>query len=136
MKQNLVEIEVYDKREYLTARIYVEPLSDNIFRTTANELFNSDLTLGTEFETRINKEGKHEIIRISKKSEYVTKRFLLNSQFNESEYRILGDEIIKQGGYWQVDFGNIATINLPKECNLNLEEIFATFDFAPTEIKD
>jgi hypothetical protein len=94
------------------------------------------LTLGTEFETRLNKDGKHEIIRIIKESEFITRRFSLTSQFKESEYRLLGDEIMKIGGFWQVDFGSIATINLPKDCKFDLDKIFKTFDFKPTEIKD
>lgn len=136
MQPKTVEIEVYEKREMLTTTIQVEQLSDNIYRTIENEIFNFRLTLGTEFETRINKDGKHEIIRIVKDSDYITRRFFLTSQFKESEYKILGDEIMKQGGFWQVDFGGIATINLPKECKLDLDKIFRTFDFDPTEIKD
>lgn len=136
MQTKKVEIEVYDKRENLTTTIQVEQLSDNIFRTTENEIFNCSLTLGTEFETRQNKVGKYEIVRIIKESEFITRRFMLTSQFKESEYLLLGDEIMKQGGFWQVDFGSIATINLPKDCKLNLDEIFKIFDFKPTEIKD
>lgn len=136
MQTKTVEIEVYDKREKLTTTIQVEQLSDNIFRTTENEIFNCSLTLGTEFETRQNKDGKHEIVRIIKESEFITRRFLLTSQFKESEYQLLGDEIMKQGGFWQVDFGSIATINLPKDCKLDLDEIFKIFDFKPTELKD
>ncbi|MDH5610513.1 MAG: hypothetical protein OEY56_13630 [Cyclobacteriaceae bacterium] len=136
MQTKTVEIEVYDKREKLTTTIQVEQLSDNVFRTTENELFNCRLTLGTEFETRLNKEGKHEIIKITKDSDFVTRRFFLTPQFKESEYRLLGDEIMKQGGFWQVDFGGIATINLPRDSKLNIDEIFKIFDFKPTEIKD
>lgn len=136
MEKNPVQIEIYDKRLQLSTTIYVDKISDNIFRAVENEIFNCRLTLGTEFETRINKNGKHEIIRILKDSEYITKRFFLSSQFNQSEYRLLGDEIIKHGGYWQVDFGGIATVNLPKDCKLNLEEIFKLFEFYPTYIAD
>ncbi len=136
MQIKTVEIEVYDKREKLTTTIHVEQLSDNVFRTIENELFNCRLTLGTEFETRQHKDGKHEIVRITKESEFITRRFSLTSQFKESEYRLLGDEIIKQGGFWQVDFGSIATINLPKNCKLDLDEIFNIFGFNPNEIKD
>lgn len=136
MQTKTVEIEVYDKREKLTTTIQVEQLSDNVFRTTENELFNCRLTLGTEFETRLNKDGKHEIIKITKDSDFVTRRFFLTPQFKESEYRLLGNEIMKQGGFWQVDFGGIATINLPRESKLNIDEIFKNFDFKPTEIKD
>jgi hypothetical protein len=136
MQTMTVEIEVYDKREKLTTTIQVEQLSDHVFRTTENELFYCRLTLGTEFETRLNKDGKHEIIKITKDSDFVTRRFFLTPQFKESEYRLLGDEIMKQGGFWQVDFGGIATINLPRDSKLNIDEIFKIFDFKPTEIKD
>lgn len=136
MQTKTVEIEVYDKREKMSTKMYVEQISDNVYRTTENEIFNCRLTLGTEFETRLNKDGKHEIIKITKESDFVTRRFFLTSQFKESEYRLLGEEIMKQGGFWQVDFGGIATINLPKDCKLNIDEIFKTFDFNPTEIKD
>jgi len=129
-----IEIEIYDKREKLTTIVFVEHISDNKFRTVANEIFNCRLALGTEFETKLNKEGKHEIVSITKNSEYITRRFFLTSQFTESEYRLLGDEIIKQGGFWQIDFGGIATINLPKDCKIDLDNIFKTFDFKPTEI--
>lgn len=136
MKAKIVEIEVYDKRKKLTTTIRVEQLSDNIYRTVENELFECRLTLGTEFETRISKEGKHEIVKIVKGSNYITRRFFLTSQFKASEYRLLGDEIEKQGGFWQVDFGGIATINLPKDSKIDLDEIFKTFDFKPMEIID
>ncbi len=136
MQTKTVEIEVYDKREKMSTTMYVEQVSDNVFRTTENEIFNCRLTLGTEFETRLNKDGKHEIIKITKESNIVTRRFFLTSQFKESEYRLLGDEIMKQGGFLRVDFGGIATINLPKDCKLNIDEIFKIFDFNPTEIKD
>jgi hypothetical protein len=136
MQDTPIQIEIYDKRQKMSTTIYVDRVSKNIFRAIENELFNCGLTLGTEFETRINKDGKHEIIRIVKDSDYIKKRFFLGSQFNESEYRLLGDEIIKQGGFWQVDFGGIATINLPKDCKLDLDEIFKTFEFYPTYIVD
>ena len=101
-----------------------------------NEFFVCDLTLGTEFETRLHEDGHHEIVRILKESEFITRRFALTSQFKESEYQLLGDEIMKHGGFWQVDFGSFATINLPKDCILDIDEIFKTFDFKPTEIFD
>lgn len=136
MQDNPIQIEIYDKRQKMSTSIYVDRISDNTFRAVENELFNCRLTLGTEFETRINESGKHEIIRIIKDSDYIIKRFFLTSEFKQSEYRLLGDEIIKHGGFWQVDFGGLATVNLPKECKLDLDEIFKTFDFYPTYLVD
>jgi len=38
-------------------------------------------------------------IRILKESPFTTRRFFLTSQFTETEYKLLGHEIIKRGGY-------------------------------------
>jgi hypothetical protein len=129
-----IEISVFDKSMKVTTTMQVEQLGPNVYRASENDFINWDLTLGTEFETRLNGEGHHEVLRILKKSEFITRRFALTPQFKESEYLLLGQEIEKQGGFWQIDVCNIAIINLPKDCPLDIDEIFRTFDFIPTEI--
>lgn len=137
MDEEFIQIEIYDKRAGTTTTEYVEQLSESKFRMIENSAWDCSLTLGTEFETRLNKEGKREIKRITKKSDYITRKFMLTSQFKEEDYRLLGDEIEKQGGFWQVDFGSIATVNLPKNSTLDLDEIFRVFNFdLATEIKE
>lgn len=136
METEEILIEVYDKREKATSLFYAFKLSDNVYRMAENDLFNCRLTFGTEFETRVNEAGKLEIVKIFQNSSFVTRRFMLDTQFTVSEYRLLGDEIMKNGGFWQVDFGSIATINLPKDTNLNIDEIFRIYNFNPSEIKD
>ncbi len=81
-----VKIEICDKRKKATSTIYVEQLADNKFKMIDNDIFNCKLTLGTEFETRINREGKHEIIKIIKTSDFVTRRFFLSPNYKESDY--------------------------------------------------
>ena len=136
MDDRIILIEIYDKREQSTATEYVEKISEIKFRVAENSVWNCRLTVGTEFETRINKDGKYEITKITKDSDFITRRFFINSQFKEEDYRFLGDEIMKQGGFWQVDFGSIATVNLPKNSTLDLDELFRIFDFHPAEIVD
>jgi hypothetical protein len=131
-----ISIEVYNTKERITTNLSVAKLALNEFRMIENDIFNHNLTRGTEFETFINADGNHEILTILTKSPFITRRFLLTSQFTESEYRLLGDEITEQGGFWQVDFGGFVTINLPKESKLNLDEIFKMFDCNPAEITD
>lgn len=131
-----VEIELYDKREKTTTTLYVQKLEDNKFKMIDNDIFNCRLTIGTEFETRINDEGKHEIIRITKDSEFITRRFLLSAQYKESEYRVLGDELMKKGGFWQVDFGGIATINIPKDFEYDIDKVMQDLDLKLTEITE
>jgi len=128
------KIKIYDKRERATTTMYVEKLADNKFRMIDNDLFNCRLTLGTEFETRLNKDGEYEIIKITKESNFITRRFLLSSNYKESEYRILGDELSKKGGFWQVDMGGIATINIPKDFEYDIDQVMKDLDLRLTEI--
>lgn len=131
-----VEIKLYDKRDKSTATLFVEQLTKNKFRMTENDIFNCRLTKGTEFETRINKEGNHEIIRITKDSDYITRRFFLSHEYKESDYRVLGDELTKRGGFWQVDFGGIVTVNIPKDFEFNVNQVMKDLDLKLTEIVD
>jgi hypothetical protein len=136
MQPEEILLEVYDKREKVTSSFYALKLSENIYRMVENDIFNCRLTFGTEFETRINGAGKYEVVQILKDSPFITRRFMLSSQFTESEYRLLGDEIMNKGGFWQVDLGGITTINLPADTDLNIDDIFRQFNFYPIEIKD
>ena len=133
---DIIEIEIRSKREGALTKCHVERLSDNEFRMSENDILNCTLTYGTEFKTRVNKDGEHEIVRITKESPFITRRFLLTSKFGEADYRLLGDEITNAGGFWQVDFGGLATINLPQQCDFDIDQLFVSFNFTPTEIKD
>ena len=132
---NNESLSLYDPVTKITTILRVYQIGLNTYSLIDNDIFNYKLTRGTEIKTRINIEGNHEILDIVKLSSLITKRYILNSQFKESEYRVIGDELIKHGGYWQIDFGKIATINLPSDCKINIKEIFLTFDFNPEEME-
>ena len=131
-----IKIKLYDKRDRSTTTMYVEKISENKFRMTDNDIFNCRLTKGTEFTTRINKEGNHEIIKITKESDFITRRFFLSPKYKESDYRMLGAELIKRGGFWQVDFGGIATVNIPKNFEYDVDQVMKELDLNLTEITE
>jgi hypothetical protein len=131
-----VQLEIYDKRGKSSTIVNVEQLDENTYRMIENDFFNCRLTKGTEFETRINKEGKHEIIRITRESDFVTRRFFLSPNYKESDYLMLGNELGKRGGFWQIDFGGIATINIPKNFEFDIDLVMKEFDLNLTEIVD
>ena len=114
----------------------VQKLAENKFRMIDNDIWNCRLTLGTEFETRINMKGKHEIVRITKDSDFITRRFFLNPKHKESDYRMLGDELAKRSGFWQVDFGGIATVNIPKNFEYDVDQVMKDLDLNLTKIVD
>jgi hypothetical protein len=131
-----IQIKLYDKRERTITTLSVEKLFENKFRMTENDILNCHLTKGTEFTTRINNEGNHEIINITKESDYITRRFFLAPTYKESDYRLLGAELMKRGGFWQVDFGGIATINIPKDFEFDIDHVMKELDLNLTEITD
>lgn len=131
-----VKIEIYHKEEKVTTTLYVEQLSENKFRMIDNDFCNPKLTLGTEFETRINREKKHEITKITKESEFITRRFGLTPKHKASDYRMLGEELTKRGGFWQVDLGSIATVNIPKDFEFDIDQVIKDLDLKLIEITD
>jgi len=136
MESEEIRIDVYDKRNRVTTSLYAIRLSDSVFRMAENDIINCRLTFGTEFKTKINNDGQYEVVKILKESSFTTRRFFLTSQFTQTEYMLLGDEIAKRGGFWQVNLGSMAIINLPKDCDIDIDKIFKTFNFNPTEITD
>ncbi|MBG8555989.1 hypothetical protein [Hymenobacter guriensis] len=130
----ITEIHVYDALEKTTTTLAVEQLADTRFRALENDMFDARLTFGMEFETTINESGAHEVLRITKASEYTTWRFCLSPRYKESEYRLLGDEVMRQGGFWQVDLGIFAIVNLPPHSPFDLPEIFRLFGLEPPEL--
>lgn len=122
-------IHLYDPVEQISATVLVVKQAENVYKMLDNHILDKDLTFGTEFEVCINADNQYEFVRITKPSEFITTRFTLTKQFNASEYQILGDEIIKAGGFWQIDFDSLAVVNLPKNSRLDLSKVFKIFGF-------
>ena len=131
-----VKIDVYHKEEKVTTTLYVEQLSENKFRMIDNDFCNPKLTLGTEFETRINEDQKHVITKITKESEFITRRFGLTPNHKESDYRMLGEELTKRGGFWQIDLGSIATVNIPKDFEFDIDQVIKELNLKLVEITE
>ena len=129
MNDSIVSLSIYDKRERSTTTYAVQQVDTNRFKMIENALFNCRLTYGTEFTTRINKEGQHEINKIFKNTDFTTRRFYYDSKYKEADYRWLGEELGKRGGFWQVDAGYLITINIPKDFEYNIDQLMVDLDF-------
>ncbi|QIX62801.1 hypothetical protein HER32_17125 [Hymenobacter sp. BT18] len=129
-----MEIRIYNAQEQTTTTLAVEPVADRVYRAVENDIVDDRLTYGTTFGTVLHESGAHEVVSIIEPSAYTTWRFVLSPRYKESEYRLLGDEITRQGGFWQVDFNCFATINLPPHSTPPLVELFELFDLEPPEM--
>ncbi len=127
-------IELYNKRERVSSIITVKQLAENTFQMIENDLANCTLTKGTEFETKINKDGQHEVRRILTRSSFITRRFILPPNYRIADYKMLGDELDAHGGFWQVDFGCFLTVNIPKDFPFDVDAVMKEFDLNLTEL--
>ncbi len=139
-KMEIIEIKLEDKRENSITTMQVEKLNESTFKMISNDIFNCKLNFGTEFQTRINKKGNHEIIRITKKSDFERRTFMTSREYSYAEnkefYEIMGTELVKNGGMWYIDFGGIVTVNIPKNTNFNFDNFLGDFKMFLTEIVD
>ena len=122
-KEGLAKIKVFDIREKATYSMVVEKLGKNKFRMIDNDILNFKLTLGAEFETKLNTNGLHQILRITKPSIYITKRFMISKEFKQQKLKIVGEELVKRGGHWQTDMGGVVTINILQGMEEEIKEI-------------
>ena len=63
-------------------------------------------------------------------------RFGLTPNHKESDYRMLGEELTKRGGFWQVDLGSIATVNIPTDFEFDVDQIIKELDLKLVEITE
>jgi len=114
MENELVEIELYDKKNSFSYTMYVEQLAENTFRMIDNAIFFTKLTIGTEFEARVNENGAHEFIKIIKDSNFIRSSFLLSPKNNLRDYRQLLEVLNNRGGHWEVTMAGVLILAIPK----------------------
>lgn len=131
-------IELIDHRgQHLN--LCVEEIGPNQFRTLENEgaWGGPFWNLGTEFEVTLNRDNEFELLRVTKESEFITRRFMgsFSPKYNETDYLFMLDELEQMGGFWQWE-GGIVTINIPKDKNDFVEKVIETLKLYGIELTD
>ncbi len=126
-QEEIIEIKMYVPDEASTANYDVIKVSENRYKLTDNDPFNEILTYGTIIEVLPEKKkGSEEEVFVFKEvyaeSEYDLEVISLPMSLNETEMRVVGQMIMDEGGYWEVIFGGMGYVNLPKNSKLNVIE--------------
>jgi AAA+ ATPase superfamily predicted ATPase len=69
--------------------------------------------------SKMNCKNKLEVAKIINESEFITHRFHLTPNYNESDNRMLGGKLTKRIRFWQVDLRSITTVNIHKDFSFN-----------------
>ena len=124
MSKVTFEINLYDSDEGFGGNVEVVKLGQHTYQLMCNTFFSEDVYYGTviEVEDELTDDGYFKLKSIIKASEYTQETYFLPIALNEAELRIVGGKIVEEGGYWEVVFGGMALVNLPKKSLLDVNE--------------
>jgi hypothetical protein len=80
---------------------------------------------GTEIEVNPVDGENYEFLSVCKVSDLITRRFILSTEYSESDYLFLGSELEKYGGFWQLDLDRFLTINIPRDLPFDLDQVMS-----------
>ena len=115
---------MYVPEEACTSTYDVIKVAENRYRLASNDPFSETLIYGTIIEVlpEKNEEDTFVFKKVCAVSEYNLEVIGLPMALNETEMRVVGQMIIDEGGYWEVLFGGMGYVNLPKHSKLNVIE--------------
>lgn len=127
-------IHIFNRKEGVTTQVEVEHVADAEFRLLENDIFDPRLTRGVTIKAKRLEDSSYEVVSVQDASVFLTRRFILSPIYSESDYRVLGDELVKHGGFWQVDLGHYLTINVPRDFPHDVDRVMADLGIHLTEI--
>lgn len=124
MSEETIEISMYVPEEASTGPYEVVKVSECLFKLMHNDPFNPLLSYGTIIEVLPEKKygGVFIFKGVHTVSSYNQEVIGLPGILSESELRVVGQMIVEEGGYWEVVFGGMGYVNLPKTSKLNVVE--------------
>lgn len=122
-----IDIRMYIPDESATGSYAVIQLSEFTYKLTNNDPFNETLSYGTiiEVEPQIKEDDDEKVYTLKsvlKESDFSINVIGLPSELNEKELRVVGKMITDEGGFWEVIFGGMGYVNLPKHSRLDVIE--------------
>lgn len=123
---DIIEIMMYVPEDSSTGNYSVVKVADNLYKLANNDPFNEKLIYGTVVSVSpyVNEDGVSMFIlnKVYAESDYNLQVIGLPMSLTESELRPIGKMITDAGGYWEVIFGGMGYVNLPKQSQLNVHD--------------
>ncbi|QHT67842.1 hypothetical protein GXP67_14935 [Rhodocytophaga rosea] len=127
------KIKHFNKRLGCFSELEVIEIEDNVYELVFSDPFDYRYNTGTIIKTRINSDGFYEIIDF-RKSNRVTYRFFAALDQNLKDLEIFIEEFHKHGGKFQVDFGGIISVTVPKDFPYDIDKVIKEFAIKVTKI--
>lgn len=127
-EENSIQIRMYIEEDGSTGTYDVVKKGTYLYELQDNDPFNELLTYKTVIEVypKMKEEEIYEFKGVFKASAYSLEVYGLPSVLNETELRRIGQKIVDEGGFWEVLFGGMGYVNLPKTSTLDVNEALNT----------
>jgi len=125
MSENgITQIRMYVPEQSSTGTYDVIKVSEHRYELVNNDPFSEVLIYGTIIEVLPEQKEEDTFIfkEIYTESEFNLEVIGLPTALNETEMRVVGQMVIDEGGYWEVIFGGMAYVNLPKSSALKVND--------------
>lgn len=121
-KGEITQIRMRVPEDRSTGTYDVIKIDDTLYQLANNDPFSETLTYGTIIEVQPKKddEGNIEFKKIYQESDYTLEVIGLPMELDKSELLIIGQKITDEGGFWEVIFGGLGYVNLPRGSKLNV----------------
>ena len=117
--------------------VAAEQIDAETFKLVENPVLNCRINYGTIIKVIQDLNGELVMSKIIRASDFRTRQFMLSASLNETQLRTqIGQPILDAGGMWEVVFGGIAFIHLPKNSTFDLNKLFKSNEYYPSEIVD
>jgi hypothetical protein len=114
-----------------------EQIDSDTFKLIENPVFNCRINYGTIVKAIQDLSGELVMSKIIRASDFRTRQFMLSASLIEIQLKTqIGQPILDAGGMWEVVFGGITFIHLPKNSTFDLDKLFKANEYFPTEIVD
>ena len=115
--------------------VAAEQVSEDTYKLLETPALSCRINYGTTIKVLPDEKGELEMVGVVRASDYKTRRFILPSIAKADLMEKLGNPICNAGGYWEVVFGGIIFIHMPRASQFDLEALFRSVG-SVTEIVD
>lgn len=116
--------------------VAAEQESSDTYKLLETPALSCRINYGTTIKVQADEKGELEMVKVVRASDYITRRFMLPSLSKTELMEKLGNPILEAGGLWEIVFGGIIFIHMPRTCQFDLKAFFTTVGGGITEIVD
>lgn len=135
MEPAIKEIKIKSAEAGSTETVWAEQVGTDTFKILENPVFSCRLNYGTVVKV-VEDNGDLIVSKVVRASGYITRQFMLPKLSNNELRENFGKPILEAGGYWEVVFGGVAFIHLPKNSKFDITKLFSELNYNIIEIAD